>query len=274
MLESYSGYCMPFEEKDKDVQLSLGYGKQIHPVTGETFFHHGVDFPVQRYLLSALASGKVTGMGNDAVHGNYLVTRYGQYEVTYGHLKTILAHYGQLVSAGQLVAVSDELLHLSVKYQGEELDPLEFLTMLYSNIKTLEQHGVPGAMPHIATLEGDFHTLYDENQKEIEHLMMRFLPDYLGDMQKGLYRVPEHTELALRNIFSTSATKHYFYETLPSMANPLGLGTRCLPIAEKVQNLLISDFLNYMALRHQVFLSGLSQFEKKKPLTKPTPPVG
>ena len=41
--------------------------------------------------------------------------------------------------------------------------------------------------------------------------------------------------------------KNYFFETLPSMANPLGMGMRSIPLAEKVQNLLIADFLNYMA---------------------------
>ena len=44
ILRSDSGYCMPYEEKGRDVQMSLGYGKQKHPQTGEPFFHHGVDF--------------------------------------------------------------------------------------------------------------------------------------------------------------------------------------------------------------------------------------
>ena len=44
MLHSDSGYCMPFEERDKDVEMTLGYGKQRHPKTNETFFHHGTDF--------------------------------------------------------------------------------------------------------------------------------------------------------------------------------------------------------------------------------------
>ena len=39
ILQSDSGYCMPFEEKNKDVEMSLGYGKQKHPKTGEKFFH-------------------------------------------------------------------------------------------------------------------------------------------------------------------------------------------------------------------------------------------
>lgn len=47
------------------------------------------------------------------------------------------------------------------------------------------------------------------------------------------------------------------------MANPLGMGVRSIPIAARVQNLLIGDFLNYLALRHQIFLSSLSDHEKK-----------
>ena len=42
-----------------------------------------------------------------------------------------------------------------------------------------------------------------------------------------------------------------------------------MPIAAKVQNLLIGDFLNYLALRHEIFLSTLSENDKKKRQTKP-----
>lgn len=263
MLHSDSGYCMPFEERDKDVEMTLGYGKQKHPKTGESFFHHGVDFNAPHYMLSAIATGKVTGMGNDSVHGIYQIIRYGDYEVNYGHLSNVFVNYGQAVKAGQVVAVSANLLHIEVKFKGQELNPLEFLTMLYGNLKAVEKQGKVG-MPEFVTIDMDVHTIYDKDQREIEDLMMRFLPTYLSDMQEGLYMVPEHTEQALRNIFTMSAMKNYFYETLPSMANPLGMGVRSLPLAEKVQNLLIGDFLNYMALRHQIFLSSMSALEKKK----------
>lgn len=264
MLQSDSGYCMPFEEKDKDVEMTLGYGNQRHPKTGAMFFHHGVDFKAQHYLLSALATGKVSGLGNDAVHGIYQVIRYGDYEVTYSHLSNVFANYGQAVKAGQVVAVSADLLHMEVKYKGEELNPLEFLTMVYGNIKALEQQGQIGGVPQFVTIDMDVHTMYDKDQKEIENLMMRFFPDYMSDMSSGTYALPEHTEQALRNIFTMSAMKNYFYETLPSIANPLGMGARSIPIAEKVQNLLIGDFLNYLALRHHIFLSTMSAIEKKK----------
>lgn len=265
ILHSDSGYCMPFEERNGDVQMSLGYGKQKHPQTGETFFNHGVDFKVNNYLLSAVATGKVTGLGNDAIHGIYQVTRYGDYEVIYSHLSNVFANYGKEVKAGQVIAVSGRSLHIEVKYKGEELNPLEFLTMIYSNLKVMEQHGRPGAAPQFVTLDMDVRTAYDKDQKEIEDLMMRFFPDYMTDMSKGFYVLPEHTELALRNIFTLSAMKHYFFETIPSMANPLGMGAKSIPIAERVQNLLIADFLNYLALRHQIFLSSMSAVEKKSP---------
>ncbi len=35
--------------------------------------------------------------------------------------------------------------------------------------------------------------------------------------------------------------KECFYENMPSMANPLGLGHKAMPLACKVQNLLIAD---------------------------------
>ena len=264
MLQSDSGYCMPFEEKDKDVEMSLGYGKQKHPKTGEVFFHHGVDFVAKHTLLSALATGRVSGLGNDAIHGIYQVIRYGDYEVKYGHLSNVFANYGQVVKAGQVVSVTADLLHMEVKFKGEELNPLEFLTMVYGNIKSLEQQGQVGGVPQFVTIDIDVHTMYDKDQKEIENLMMRFFPDYMSDMSNGLYALPEHTEQSLRNIFALSASKNYFYETLPSMANPLGMGARSIPLAEKVQNLLIADFLNYLALRHHVFLSTMSALEKKK----------
>ena len=271
-LKSDSGYCMPFEERNKDVEATLMYGKQRHPQTGLMFFHHGIDFNAKYYLLSALATGEVTGLGNEEIHGTYQIIRYGDYEVTYSHLSNILANYGQTVKAGQVVSISGNMLHMEVKYKGEEINPIDFITMLYSNVKAMEKLGKPG-MPEFVTIDIDIHSMYDNKQKEIEDLMLRFLPTYMYDMQQGLYKVPVHTEQSLRNIFTISAIKNYFYETIPSMANPLGMGKKSSPIIEKVQNLLIGDFLNYLALRHNIFLSDLTPDEKKKLKTVHFPPA-
>lgn len=264
ILHSDSGYCMPFAEPDgRDVSLSLGYGEQNHPESGEKFFHHGIDFDVRRYLLSAVASGVVSGVGNDPTHGICQTIRYGQYEVTYGHLSNVFAQFGRQVKAGQTVAMSGDLLHVGVKFKGEEMDPLEFLAMLYGNIKAMQEAGGDSAG---GFYDGAPETDYERDREEIERLMFRFLPLYMDDLRLGRYTVPEHTEQSLRNIFTTGAMKAYFYERMPSMANPLGLGQKALPLVCKVQNLLIADFLNYLALRHEVYLSTMGGGNLKKKL--------
>ena len=225
-LVSASGYCMPFEERDGEVKMLLGYGEQAHPKSGETFFHHGVDFGTHRYIP-----------------------------------------FGAKVKAGSVLAISGDLLHMEVRYDGEEINPIDFLNMIYGNLKMMQQQGHTG-MPDFDTLEMEIPTDYDDDREEIEQLMLRFYPDYLTDIAGGQYKVSGHTVQSLRNIFSLSAIRNYFYEVIPSLANPLGIGSRSIPIAAKVQNLLIGDFLDYLAFRHGMFLSTLDESGKKKDLTK------
>jgi hypothetical protein len=237
ILQSDSGYCMPFEEQQgKDVELSLGYGEQTDPVTGEKFFHHGIDFNVRCYMLSALASGIVSGVGNDSGHGICQTIRYGEYEVTYGNLSNVFAQFGQRVKAGQTVALSGDKLHMTVRFKGEELNPLEFLTMLYGNIQAMRQAG-GHETDYPSGVEMELGTDYDRDKREIEELMLRFLPHYMEDLRHGAYTLPRNTEQSLRHIFTVGAMKEYFYENMPSMANPLGLGHKAMPLACKVQNL-------------------------------------
>ncbi len=269
-LLSTSGYCMPFEEKDRDVQLTLRYGKQKHPKTGESFFHHGIDFKTNNYFLAAVADGVVSGIGIDRKqYGLYVVIKYSKYEVTYSHMSNVFMQFGQQVKAGLAVGVSSDLLHMEVKYDGEEIDPVEFITMLYGNAKTWSEKGK--AQPEFVAIDMDVHTDYDKDKDEIEKLMMRFFANYMNDLHEGLYSCPQRTEQSLRHLFSAAAMKDYFYESIPSMVNPLGIGRRSVPLVSKVQNLLIGDFLNYMAFRHQIFLSTMTSLEKKKLKSKPYP---
>ena len=269
-LLSTSGYCMPFEEKDRDVQLTLRYGKQKHPKAGESFFHHGIDFKTNNYFLAAVADGVVSGIGIDRKqYGLYVVIKYSKYEVTYSHMSNVFMQFGQQVKAGLAVGVSSDLLHMEVKYDGEEIDPVEFITMLYGNAKTWSEKGK--AQPEFVAIDMDVHTDYDKDKDEIEKLMMRFFANYMNDLHEGLYSCPQRTEQSLRHLFSAAAMKDYFYESMPSMVNPLGIGRRSMPLVSKVQNLLIGDFLNYMALRHQIFLSTMTSLEKKKLKSKPYP---
>lgn len=205
----------------------------------------------------------MTGIGSNPTHGLFQVTRYGKYEVTYAHLARAMAPFGAKVMAGSVLAISGDLLHIEVRYDGEEINPIDFLAMLYGNLKMMRQQGHTG-MPDFDTLEMEIPTDYDDDQEEIEQLMLRFYPDYLSDIGSGQHKVSDRTAQSMRNIFSLSAIRNYFYEVIPSLANPLGLGPRSMPIAAKVQNLLIGDFLDYLAFRHGIFLSTLGEMVKKK----------
>jgi len=261
ILRSPSGFAMPFEEPDKDVEVTLGYGKQKYEESGKEFFHHGVNFNAPWKLLFALATGRVVGVGQDLTNGTYQIIRYGDYDVMYGQLSNIFAHYGEHVKAGQEVATSAYFLHMEVRYKDEELDPIEFLTMIYGNIKTMQrqkQKEQPFQIP-----EG-FHTSYDSQSQEIETLMLRFLPVYLRDLQTGQYALSQKVEQSLRATLLAASRRGYFFESIPSMENPMGLGKRSLPLAEKIQNILIDDFLSYLALCHSTYLSSWSEETKKK----------
>ena len=202
ILHSPSGYCMPFEEeKDKEVTVAMSYGEHKDAVSGESFFHHGIDFTANHRPLAAVASGVVSGIGKDKERGVYIIARYGKYEVTYAGISNVFARFGQALKAGQTIAVSGKELHIEVSFDGEELNPIEFLTMLYGNIKALQEAGDNGTAGFYDAETGVKND-YEKDQREIEELMLRFLPLYMEDLQRGTYTVPAHTEQSLRHIFT------------------------------------------------------------------------
>ena len=83
--------------------------------------------------------------------------------------------------------------------------------------------------------------------------MLRFLPLSWRIYSGGVHGARTYGAVAAPHLYNGSC-EGYFYEKMPSMYNPLGLGRKAMPLACKVQNLLIADFLNYLALRHDVYL--------------------
>lgn len=272
LLESRSGFSMPFEsDSDNDVQISLGYGEQRHPATGETFFHRGMDFVCPHLPLYGLATGSVIGAGTDAIHENYIVTKYGRYEVKYGHVSEGYVSYGQPVSAGQAIALSGDFLHFEVSYGGQPMDPLDFLGMIYGNIQTLAAMGISGSPARFVNLGTDVRTSYDKDKDELLSLMLRWVPSYFNDLRQGSYAPSERTEASLRNIFAQSAEKNYFFENVPNLSNPLGLGPRGSFLSGRVMDVLIGDFLSWLALRRNTYLSSWGDSEKKTFLSRLSP---
>lgn len=262
LLESASGFFMPFPgDEEHDVEILLGYGEQVHPATGQKFNHTGIDLATGSLPLFAVATGTVVGVGNDAVHENFIITRYGKYDVKYGHVSEAYCNYGTHVKAGQQIAKSGSILHFEVRFDGQLLDPAEFLKMLYSNIMQLTVIGTGEAQ--FVDLDVPVKTDYDADQNEILQLMLRWLPEYMNELRSGRYHTSDLVEAQLRNIFMQSAEKNYFFESIPSLSNPLGLSGRSSLMAGKVQSLLIGDFLNFLGSRHNIFVSTWDDDKKK-----------
>lgn len=264
LLESASGFMMPFAAgEDEEVKITLGYGEQSHPFTGKKFFHRGIDVVCDGRPLFAVATGSVIGLGNDAVHDNYIIARYGKYDVKYGHIKEAVVGYGKPLVAGQQIAQGGDFVHIEVTYCGESIDASEFVGMLFSNMMLLAQMGIKGRYT-LVNMDVDVKTDYEKDEDEIISMMLRWLPMYMNDLRTGNYVPSERTEVSLRNAYAQSARKNYFYEKLPDLSNPLGLSERSAPLVSKIQNLIISDFLSYMASCHNIYPSGWSDEEKKK----------
>ena len=234
-LQSATGYCMPYSADECEPVPTLGYGEQVHPQTKEKFFHHGMDLTANGATLLAVASGTVTGLGSDPIHEGYVKIRYGNYEVEYGHVTEIYVGFGMEVAAGQQVAKSGNILHIGIRFDGEEIDPADFLAMLYQNCMSSGMVGDGNTGIEVPSA-------YAKDMDEIASLMSRYLPLYMDELRKGSYRPSEQTEKALQNVFVQSARKNYYFETLPSVTNPLGLSDPVyhLPARFRISSLEIS----------------------------------
>lgn len=268
LLESASGFMMPFAlETNEDVQVVLPFGEQNHPTKGGKFYHNGVDYAVKDKPLYAIATGMVIGLGEDASHENYIVVRYGKYDVTYKNITEAYSSYGEPVKAGKVIAKSGDYLHLGVTFDGEDLDPETFIAMIWANIQQLAVIGIQST-PIIEDLGENIKTSYDDNKDEILMLMLRWFPTYMNEISNGAYQIPKKTETTLRNVLIQASDKNYYYERMPTIGNPLGLSKRAAPLAGKIQDILIGDFLAYLASRHGVYPASWDEEQKKNFLMK------
>lgn len=267
-LISESGYSMPFDGSEEAVMLERGYGLQ-----DDGSFSHGISLKTNRYVLKAVADGLVSSIGASMANrpgGISMTMRHSDYEVVYGGLSHAVVGFGKKVKAGDPVAISGNSLFIEVRANGKETDPIGFLQMLLGLVMT-QDSDKDGAFPRIETRHIDIPTDYDDCQEEVEELMLRHYREYLMEIAAGLYTVPVRTEQSLRNIFTLESVRKHFYDCAPSLKNPLGLSDSAAPIAAKVQNLLIGDFLSFLALRHGIVLSALDEIGKKKEYAKQKP---
>lgn len=118
--------------------ITSKYGYRIDPFTKKRKFHAGIDLYANESAVMSMLQGEVLKVGYEKRGlGKYIVLQHGDFEVTYGHLSSILVRKKEHVAAGKPVGISGntgrstgEHLHLGLKYKGKRVDPLPFLLFI------------------------------------------------------------------------------------------------------------------------------------------------
>ncbi|WGY45710.1 MULTISPECIES: M23 family metallopeptidase [unclassified Vibrio] len=120
-----------------DARISSGYGKRVHPVTGNVKFHRGQDFAVNIGTpVYAPADGVVlvTRPSNKG-SGNFLRLQHSYgFTSSYSHLSKFAVQSGEFIQKGDLIGYSGNSglssgphLHYEIRFVGRSLDPRPFV---------------------------------------------------------------------------------------------------------------------------------------------------
>ena len=156
-----------------------------------------------------MASGVVSSIGTDKEHGVYIVIRYGKYEVTYAHLANIFIRFGQKGKSRSDGSHQWKRPSMEVAFDGEELNPIEFLTMLLRQYPGTRQIGTRcGTRVH--PFDGEIKTRYDRDKEEIEELMPASFPSIWKTCSVASTSYPNIQNSPCVMCSPWGATKNYF----------------------------------------------------------------
>ena len=142
LLSQRSTVSMPLQR----FYLTSKFGYRRDPLGQGTRFHDGVDLRCSYEPVFAMLPGVVTKVqyGNTG-YGNYVVLNHGNIECLYGHLSDIGVDAGEVVQAGDVVAISGNTgrstgphLHVKMTYMGQRVDPLVFIEYIKDYIGQLQ----------------------------------------------------------------------------------------------------------------------------------------
>ena len=122
--------------------VSMAFGQNVHPITGQWYIHKGMDFSTYRSgdPVIATANGQVVTVGYDSSFGNNVIIKHkhGMY-TRYAHLSTIRVKKGQFVSQRDVIGTIGNTgvttgphLHYEVHIGSDVVDPAKYVTMKVS----------------------------------------------------------------------------------------------------------------------------------------------
>ncbi len=116
--------------------IESGFGMRVHPITGKTRMHNGLDMHGNAGdPIRAAADGKVIFAGVKGGYGNAVMIDHGGGMVTlYAHQSKLLVKEGQRVTAGDVIGLIGSTglstgphLHFEVRINGSPVDAAKYL---------------------------------------------------------------------------------------------------------------------------------------------------
>ena len=138
---SYAGNGMwALRPITSSARMSSGFGYRIHPVTGKSQFHKGMDFaaPIGTPIYATgngvvTFSGWGTGYGRyvevDHGNGNGTVTRYAHTSANYVNVGDTVYANQQIAAVGNTGRSTGAHLHYEVRQNGQAINPQTYLAM-------------------------------------------------------------------------------------------------------------------------------------------------
>jgi len=116
--------------------VTSDFGFRANPFTGLTQMHEGIDISNRTgTVVVSPGNGFVSDIGNDWVHGKFLIISHGFGMTTrYSHLNKVLVKAGQKVKRGDKIAevgtsgkTTGPHLHYEVKLNGIPVNPMRYV---------------------------------------------------------------------------------------------------------------------------------------------------
>lgn len=105
---------------------------RLHPIDKVYKLHNGLDLSAKNEEVYAMLDGVVESTGYNSTSGNYIILKHAAgLSVSYCHLRKNIKAKGDIVRAGDIVAVSGNTgkstnyhLHFVVRKDGNYIDPI------------------------------------------------------------------------------------------------------------------------------------------------------
>ena len=126
----------PYIDKPMRTPMTSHYGRRVHPMSGRSHVHAGIDFRGRTGTpVYAASTGRVKSVRRKGAYGKAIVIEHGNsFTTLYAHLSKYAVKEGQWVNLGQTVGyvgrtgrVTGPHLHFEVRCHNVPLNPRKYL---------------------------------------------------------------------------------------------------------------------------------------------------